>query len=157
MRESLSNTRCSGVIGVPISFWDTYCPKQFEIVGATESEGKGCFAGLRDESSAIAQPVVTEKKNTNGSLFDISCSQPTLINYIAFVLFLLYRSNGGLYENCNVTNASSRDVQTRCGCSYNGKIRLKLFKTILFIQKKTGRHWNIQNSRWRQDCNHSMN
>ena len=28
------------VMGVPISFLDKYCPEQFEIVGATESEGK---------------------------------------------------------------------------------------------------------------------
>lgn len=144
-------------MGVPISFLDTYCPKQFEIVGATESEGKGCSAGLWEESSVIAQSVVMENENTNGSLVDTSGSRPTLINYIAFVLFLLYRSNGGLHENCNVTNEGRRDIQTRCGRSYNGKFRLKLFKTILFIQKKTGRHWNIQNSRWRQDCNHSMN
>jgi len=30
-----------GVMGVPISFLDKYCPEQFEILGATESEGKG--------------------------------------------------------------------------------------------------------------------
>lgn len=35
-----------GVMGVPISFLDKYCPEQFEIVGATESEGKGFSNGL---------------------------------------------------------------------------------------------------------------
>jgi hypothetical protein len=35
-----------GVMGVPISFLDKYCPDQFEIVGATESEGKGFSMGL---------------------------------------------------------------------------------------------------------------
>lgn len=33
-------------IGVPITFLDKYCPEQFEIVGATESEGKGFSNGL---------------------------------------------------------------------------------------------------------------
>lgn len=47
-----------GVMGVPISFFDKYCPEQFEIVGATESEGKGFSNGLWDESSAVAQPMV---------------------------------------------------------------------------------------------------
>ncbi|MGL6226507.1 MAG: adenine-specific methyltransferase EcoRI family protein [Thermoguttaceae bacterium] len=35
-----------GVMGVPISFLDKYCPEQFEIIGATESEGKGFSNGL---------------------------------------------------------------------------------------------------------------
>jgi hypothetical protein len=35
-----------GVMGVPISFLDKYCPEQFEIMGATESEGKGFSNGL---------------------------------------------------------------------------------------------------------------
>ncbi len=47
-----------GVMGVPISFLDKYCPEQFEIVGATESEGKGFSAGLWNGESEIAQPVV---------------------------------------------------------------------------------------------------
>lgn len=34
------------VMGVPISFLDKYCPEQFEICGATESEGKGFSNGL---------------------------------------------------------------------------------------------------------------
>jgi len=33
MRASLLNTKCSGIMGVPISFLDKYCPEQFEIVG----------------------------------------------------------------------------------------------------------------------------
>jgi hypothetical protein len=47
-----------GVMGVPISFLDKYCPEQFEILGATESEGKGFSNGLWDESSKVSQPVV---------------------------------------------------------------------------------------------------
>lgn len=47
-----------GVIGVPITFLDKYNPDQFEIVGATESEGKGFSHGLWDESSGIAQPLI---------------------------------------------------------------------------------------------------
>lgn len=47
-----------GVMGVPISFLDKYNPEQFEIIGATESEGKGFSVGLWDERSRIAQPVI---------------------------------------------------------------------------------------------------
>lgn len=47
-----------GVMGVPISFLDKYCPDQFEIIGATESEGKGFSNGLWDASSGISQPLV---------------------------------------------------------------------------------------------------
>ena len=36
----------NGVMGVPISFLDKYCPEQFDIIGATESEGKGFSNGL---------------------------------------------------------------------------------------------------------------
>jgi hypothetical protein len=51
-----------GVMGVPISFLDKYSPEQFEILGATESEGKGFSEGLWDESSKISQPVVGNER-----------------------------------------------------------------------------------------------
>ena len=51
-----------GVMGVPISFLDKYCPEQFHIIGATESEGRGFSHGLWDESSSISQPMVNGKK-----------------------------------------------------------------------------------------------
>ena len=51
-----------GVMGVPITFLDKYNPDQFEIIGATESEGKGFSNGLWDESSHIAQPVINGKR-----------------------------------------------------------------------------------------------
>ena len=35
MTESLLNGRCSGIMGVPITFLDKYNPEQFEIVGIT--------------------------------------------------------------------------------------------------------------------------
>ena len=47
-----------GVMGVPISFLDKYNPEQFEILGATESEGKGFSNGLWDETSNVAQATV---------------------------------------------------------------------------------------------------
>lgn len=50
------------VMGVPITFLNKYCPEQFEIVGATESEGKGFSNGLWDDKSAISQPLVNGKK-----------------------------------------------------------------------------------------------
>ena len=47
-----------GVMGVPITFLDKYNPTQFEILGATESEGKGFSGGLWKEESKVAQPLV---------------------------------------------------------------------------------------------------
>lgn len=35
MQEFLSRERCSGVMGVPITFLDKYNPDQFEILGIT--------------------------------------------------------------------------------------------------------------------------
>ena len=52
----------NGVMGVPITFMDRFSPEQFEIVGATESEGKGFSRGLWNEESGIAQPVVFGQK-----------------------------------------------------------------------------------------------
>ena len=51
-----------GVMGVPITFMDRYNPEQFEIIGATESEGKGFSNGLWDESSKVAQPIIDGKR-----------------------------------------------------------------------------------------------
>lgn len=50
------------VMGVPITFLDKYNPEQFEIIGATESEGRGFSAGLWDEQSGIMQPVVNGER-----------------------------------------------------------------------------------------------
>ena len=52
-----------GVMGVPVTFLDKYNPEQFEIIGATESEGKGFSNGLWIEKSGVAQAtVIGEKK-----------------------------------------------------------------------------------------------
>lgn len=51
-----------GPMGVPITFLTKYNPEQFNIIGATESEGKGFSKGLWDPSSKIAQPTVNGKK-----------------------------------------------------------------------------------------------
>ena len=51
-----------GVMGVPITFLDKYCPEQFEILGATESEGKGFSNGLWKEDSKVAQPLVNGQR-----------------------------------------------------------------------------------------------
>jgi hypothetical protein len=47
-----------GIMGVPISFLDKYSPEQFEIIGATESEGKGFSEGLWDKTCKVSQPMV---------------------------------------------------------------------------------------------------
>ncbi len=51
-----------GVMGVPVTFMNKYNPDQFEILGATESEGKGFSNGLWDKSSQVAQPVINEQR-----------------------------------------------------------------------------------------------
>ena len=51
-----------GIMGVPITFLDRHNPKQFEIIGATESEGKGFSNGLWHSESGIAQPMVNGKR-----------------------------------------------------------------------------------------------
>ena len=47
-----------GAMGVPITFLDKYCPEQFEILGASESEGKGFSNGLWVKEFKITQPIV---------------------------------------------------------------------------------------------------
>lgn len=51
-----------GVMGVPITFLDKYNPDQFEIVGCTESEGKGFSFGLWKKESNVAQPLINGVK-----------------------------------------------------------------------------------------------
>lgn len=52
----------SGIMGVPVTFLDKYNPKQFEIIGAAESQGKGFSNGLWDESSEVAHPLIKGKR-----------------------------------------------------------------------------------------------
>ena len=51
-----------GIMGVPITFLDAYNPEQFEMIGATESEGKGFSNGLFDENSKTTQPLVNGER-----------------------------------------------------------------------------------------------
>ncbi len=51
-----------GVMGVPVSFLDKYCPEQFEIVGADEANGKGLSVGLWRDGAQTAQASVQGKK-----------------------------------------------------------------------------------------------
>ena len=51
-----------GVMGVPISFLTKYNPEQFEIIGATESEGRGFSEGLWDEKSKVSQPLINNER-----------------------------------------------------------------------------------------------
>ncbi len=52
----------AGIMGVPITFLDKFCPGQFEIVGATESEGRGFSCGLWDAGCGVVQPLVRGKR-----------------------------------------------------------------------------------------------
>ena len=49
-------------MGVPITFMDKHNPDQFEILGATESEGKGFSNGIWIEESKVAQPLVNGER-----------------------------------------------------------------------------------------------
>lgn len=51
-----------GAMGVPITFLTKYNPDQFEIIGATESEGTGFSAGLWNPKSGVAQAVINGKR-----------------------------------------------------------------------------------------------
>lgn len=51
-----------GAMGVPITFFARYNPDQFEILGCTESEGKGFSNGLWDKTSKVAQPLVHNER-----------------------------------------------------------------------------------------------
>lgn len=61
-----------GAMGVPITFLDKFCPDQFDIIGITESEGKGASNGLFDNQHSITQPLITPP--TNHSIDSISVS-----------------------------------------------------------------------------------
>jgi len=51
-----------GVMGVPITFLTKYNPRQFDIIGATESEGTGFSAGLWKPESGVAQAAINGKR-----------------------------------------------------------------------------------------------
>lgn len=48
----------TGPMGVPITYLDKHNPDQFELLGCTESEGKGFSNGLWQEDHTYKQPVV---------------------------------------------------------------------------------------------------
>ena len=52
----------TGAMGVPITFLTKYNPDQFEIIGATESEGKGFSVGLWNPESGVAQATINGKR-----------------------------------------------------------------------------------------------
>lgn len=51
-----------GAMGVPITFLTKYNPDQFEIIGATESEGTGFSNGLWHPESGVAQAMVDGRR-----------------------------------------------------------------------------------------------
>lgn len=51
-----------GAMGVPITFLDKHNPEQFEIIGATESEGKGFSCGLWKPKSGVAQAAINGRR-----------------------------------------------------------------------------------------------
>ncbi|MBQ0063740.1 MAG: DNA methyltransferase [Prevotella sp.] len=57
-----------GVMGVPISFLDKYCPEQFEIVGMAEDNGKG-FSGKESKWDGVNPHCVVNGKNMFKRIF----------------------------------------------------------------------------------------
>lgn len=51
----------NGIMGVPITFIDKYNSNQFEIIGATESEGKGFSNGLF-KGGKVKQPLINGER-----------------------------------------------------------------------------------------------
>jgi len=72
----------NGIMGVPITFLDKYCPSQFEIIGCTESEGKGFSNGLWHVDSAVSQPLVHGVKRYKRVFIREKRSKMTLDNLI---------------------------------------------------------------------------
>lgn len=58
MPESSSDTKCNGVMGVPISFLDKYCPEQFEILWTTDRGGDGQLDEFKKPHSRYDAPVI---------------------------------------------------------------------------------------------------
>ena len=61
--ESLLGTRSNGVIGVPITFLDSYSPEQFKIVGRADANianenNPYYFHGFKDKGGA---PLISDK------------------------------------------------------------------------------------------------
>ena len=71
----------NGVMGVPISFMDKYCPEQFEIIGATESEGKGFSNGIYNAQSTINQALITPPIKNKDESTSVSLSSIRIPNY----------------------------------------------------------------------------
>lgn len=63
-----------GFMGVPITFLDKFCPEQFEIIGITESEGKGSSNGLFNSQHSITQPLITPPTNHGIDSISVSLS-----------------------------------------------------------------------------------
>ena len=59
--EDIPGDYC-GVMGVPITFIGKYNPEQFEIIGATESEGRGFSNGLWNAESKVSQPMINSTR-----------------------------------------------------------------------------------------------
>ena len=52
----------AGVMGVPVSFMDKFCPEQFEILGVSEQSGRGLSGGLWNINSGVPHPLVNGKR-----------------------------------------------------------------------------------------------
>lgn len=61
MTALLSRERCSGIMGVPITFLDKYNPEQFEIIGMTAS------ADTMDKPVRLGEIFMSEYRRQGGT------------------------------------------------------------------------------------------
>ena len=61
MTVLLSRERCSGIMGVPITFLDKYNPEQFEIIGMTAS------ADTMDNPVQLGETFMSEYRRQGGT------------------------------------------------------------------------------------------
>jgi len=50
--------KCNGIIGVPISFLDKYCPEQFRIIWTTDRGGDGRLEWCKKQHTRFDAPVI---------------------------------------------------------------------------------------------------
>lgn len=80
MTVLLSRERCSGIMGVPITFLDKYNPEQFEIIGCADYTGK--YGSDEIGISRIGEEWI-EKYRAQGGRGHYTANMTSLVYYDA--------------------------------------------------------------------------
>lgn len=111
MTELSSNGKCSGIMGVPITFLDKYNPEQFEIIGCADYTGK--YGSDEIGIGRIGEEWI-EKYRAQGGKGHYTANMTSLVYYDTsgnakntFKRILIRRR--GKRENRAETNQSKRD------------------------------------------------